>query len=212
MAASQVEIVNLALQKCGETRISSMSQDTKAAREATSAWDTVRRATLRLNYWNFAKGRAELAPSATAPLMGWTYQFPVPADFLALRGIFQDNTYQQQYTDITYAYVTENTATQRVIMAEINPLFITYTKDVTDTAQFDPLFDQVLACQMAQQLVYPLSLSIDRLSSIQKECEYWTRKAKLVNAIENKPEVYKSSEWVDARFEGDTFLRRGPVA
>lgn len=211
MAGSQVEIVNLGLQKCGEARIRSMTQDTQAAREANSCWESVRRAALRRHYWNFAKGRAQLAPSATAPLMGWTYQFPVPTDFLALRGIYVNGNYQQQYTDIPEPYVLENNGTQMVIMSEINPLYITYTRNVTDTAQYDPLFDQVLACDLAVQLAYPLSLSMERIQQIERERLGWLKEAKLINAIENKSERFEASEWTDSRFSGDQYLRRGPV-
>lgn len=212
MAASQVEIVNIAMQLCGEVRINSMAEETKAAREANSAWGPARRALLRQYRWNFARARAQLAPLVAAPLMGFQFQFAVPSNFLSLTGIYQDGLWQQQYTDITIPYVTENTDNQRVILADVNPLFITYTRDVTDTAQFDALFDMLLGHQLAVMLQYPLSLSIQRTEQIKKDLVVWEKKAKFSNAIESKPEIITASEWVDSRFAGDNWLRRGPVA
>lgn len=210
--ASKVAIMNMAAQKCGAKRIQSPDEGSLVAREMSAAWDIVRQSVLRMYRWNFAKGRAELAASATAPLMGWTYQSPVPADFLGLIGIFTDNFYQQQYTDTKSQYVLENNGSQQVIMSELNPLYIVYTKDVTDTAQFDATFDQVLACHLALHLQYKLSLGLQRVAQIQKELDYWERKAKMSDAIENTPEVIQSSEWVDSRWSGDDDLRRGPVS
>lgn len=196
---------------CGEVRIGSMSEDSKAARESMSCWDMERRALLTMYRWNFAKGRAVLAASSTRPLMGFSYQSPVPADFLGLIATWEDNEFQQQYTDTVQPYVTENTANQRVIMSNSNPLYITYRKNVTDTSQFDPLFDKLLACHIALQLQYPLSLSVERTQQIAVELKRWENKAKFSNAIENTPEIVISSQWVDSRIQGDTMLRRGPI-
>lgn len=211
MSASQVEIVNAALQKCAEPKIENMSQDVKAAREARTAWDMTRRSTIQLYRWNFAKRRAELAASSTVPTFGYQYQMPVPTGFLQLIGVYDDSQYQQNYTGGQIPYVTEGTDSQKIILSDTTPLYITYVKDITDTAQFDPLFDQVLACHLAMQLSYPLGTSLDRIPQIERELDFWTRKAKLANAIENTPEVYQASTWTDARFEGDSYLRRGPV-
>lgn len=211
MAASQVSIVNVALQKCGEIKIENMDEDTKAAREATVAWDMTRLSVLRMYRWNFAKRRASLPASATSPLFGYQYQMPVPDRFLALIGVYDDAQYQQNYTGGQIPYVTEGTDNQRVILCDTSPLYITYVADVVDTAQFDPMFDQVLACHLALVLAYPLSAGTDRISQIQQELGYWESKAKFSNAIENTPEVFQASTWIDSRYQGDNWLRIGPV-
>lgn len=211
MTASKVEIGNLALQKCGEIKIDNLDQDVKAARELITAWDMTRRSVLTMYNWNFAKRRARLAASSTSPLMGFNYQMPVPDKFLKLIGIYDDSDYQQNYTGTTIPYVTEATDSQRVILCDTSPLYITYVKDITDTAQFDPLFDQVMACHLALALAYPLSTSLDRIPQIEKELVTWENRAKLANAIQNAPEIYQASTWVDSRFQGDSLLRQGPV-
>lgn len=211
MTASKVEIINNALQKCGEIKIQNLDEDTKAAREAQTAWDMTRRSCLTMYRWNFAKRRAQLPASATAPEFGFTYQMPVPADFLALIGVSDDDQYRQNYTGTTIPYVEEGTDGQRIILCDTSPLYITYVKDITDTAQFDPLFDEVMACHLALRLAYPLSTSIERIADIEKEVALWERRAKMSNAIQNTPEIFQESVWVDARYQGDNLLRRGPV-
>jgi hypothetical protein len=211
MVASKVEIINNSLQKCGEIKIQNLDEDVKAAREASTAWDMARRSTLTMYRWNFAKRRAQLAASATEPLFGFTYQMPVPSDFLALIGVYDDNQYSQNYTSGQDPYVMEGTDTQRVILSDTAPLYITYVKDITDTAQFDPLYDEVLACHLALRLAYPLSTSLERIASIEKELVLWENRAKLSNAIQNTPEIFQASTWLDSRFQGDNYLRRGPV-
>lgn len=212
MASSQVEIVNSALQKCAEGRIASMDEDSRPAREANSAWNQIRQSVLRMYRWNFCKGRAVLAPSSTIPLIGFNFQFPVPADFLALIGVFEDDAFEQQYTGTSTPYVMEaDAAGNRMILCDDNPLYITYVRNITDTAQFDPLFDQVMSCHLALHLAYPLATSIDRIPQIEKELIMWERRAKFANAIESTPEVFESSTWIDSRFQGDNLLRQGPV-
>lgn len=211
MTASKVEIINSALQKCGEIKIANLDEDTKAAREANTAWDMARRSCLTMYRWNFAKRRAQLAASATAPLFGFTYQMPAPEGFLALIGVYDDAQYQQNYTGTDIPYVEEGTDGQRVILCDTAPLYITYVKDITDTAQFDPLFDEVLACHLALRLAYALATGTERITSIEKELVMWENRAKFSNAVQNSPEVFQASTWVDSRYQGDDILRRGPV-
>ncbi len=58
--ATDEEIVNLALVQIGADRITSLTQETKNAREANAIYDLVRDATLRAHPWNFAIKRVAL--------------------------------------------------------------------------------------------------------------------------------------------------------
>ena len=64
----------------------------KEVKEICAQWyDLSRQEALRAHPWNFARGTAKLAKSATAPLFGYNSKFPLPTDFLRLRFLGTDN-------------------------------------------------------------------------------------------------------------------------
>src|SRR3990167_7763669 len=80
--ASEVGICNRAIQRVGGTRIASLSDATKAARECNTAYEPSRYSLLRGYTWSFAIGRASLAADSAAPTFdppGAQYTFPANA-------------------------------------------------------------------------------------------------------------------------------------
>src|SRR4030065_1230484 len=63
--ASETGICNRALQIVGATRIGSLADTSKSARECTVAYEISRDALLRSHPWGFAIARAQLAADAT---------------------------------------------------------------------------------------------------------------------------------------------------
>lgn len=61
--ASDVEICNRALQLLGAGRITSLAEDSPAAKEMARAYDPVRLRELRAHPWNFSIKREQLALS-----------------------------------------------------------------------------------------------------------------------------------------------------
>ena len=82
--ASQVEICNQALTKAGAARIVSLLDDTESARVLSAIYGVKLDAELAAQPWTFAIKRAQLPASSTAPVFGWRYQYPLPADFILL--------------------------------------------------------------------------------------------------------------------------------
>ena len=60
MALSQVQVVNLALTKLGQDRVTSIDDDIEAARVMRSLWDFTRDAVLASFPWKFAIVSADL--------------------------------------------------------------------------------------------------------------------------------------------------------
>lgn len=206
--ASQVEIVNNALVEIGEATITSIDQGTRAARAAKRVWHNIRREMLRRYRWNFAKKRATLAPDATAPAFGYTYAFTVPSDFLAMIGIYDGNEDLRNYTATGQPYNMEG----RTILYNEATLYLTYIADITDTSQFDSLFESALVYKLALRLAYDLSTGTGRADSLQGFFTEAIKAAKFSNAIENAPEVFIASQWIDSRFtDGAGPFRAGPI-
>ena len=82
--ATSVDIVNIGLQLLGSARITSLSDNTTAAREANAIYDLFRQSALRQHSWKFAITRARLVQSETTPIHGQRKVYPLPSNMLRL--------------------------------------------------------------------------------------------------------------------------------
>ena len=89
--ASKVDIYNLALQRIGAKRITSIDDDSKGAKAITAIWDEVLRRELAFYPWNFALKQAELAQLSTDPVFGFDKAYQLPADCLTVRKMSNDD-------------------------------------------------------------------------------------------------------------------------
>ena len=189
---SSTEICKLSLdllQGGSVSDITSATTSMTSIEEVCNRWyDHTRRKLLRQHPWNFAIKRAELAASDTAPLFGATAQFPVPADFLRLlRVVDEDNRIIS-----SDAYFFEN----RQLMlrwAEDDVARIIYITDEEDVTKFDDLFVDLLAVEIAMSIAYLVTQNnsnIERLASIRKTL---ISAAKSIAGQEQPPESRRAS-------------------
>jgi hypothetical protein len=204
---SQIAIINSALIKISESPLSS-NDGSRRAVYAFSQYDPLRKALLRSYRWNFAMKRVFLAPQITPPVFGFGKKCELPNDCLQLHGIFDTSEPDQNYTTGRFPYRVEG----RNVLVNLEAPGIFYTADVTDTAQFDPLFSEALAWKLAVDLAYPLTTGPQGAQLAQQGLALALRDARFANAIEGTPEVVQTSEWVDAHYGArGRFTRIGPV-
>ena len=134
---SEINIINRALYKMGDQRITSRTENTNRARLMDTIYDGVRDALLRENPWNFATKRASLAADPVAPVYKWATAFAVPADLLYMVS-----------TEGNSAYRLEG---NQILSNKENSLKITYVRRVTDPAEFDTGFAETLATKLAYE-------------------------------------------------------------
>ena len=84
MSYSQVGISNLALLRIGANVITTIADNTPNAKKVVAVWDYLFDEVLQARDWRFAKTRATLARSTVTPLYGYSFAYPLPADFLRL--------------------------------------------------------------------------------------------------------------------------------
>lgn len=192
---SQLSIVNNALTEIGEATITSMSQNTRAARAASRIWEIEYAAALTRYRWNFARRRAVLAPDATAPAFGYTYRFLLPADCIAVIGTQNDLELNASYTSSRESHVVEG----RYLLSDENPVNLYYIAKVDDLSTLNPDFVKVLSLQLAAALAYDLSTGVERVASIEGKLKEAVRQAKFSHAIQHTPERIEASSWVDSR-------------
>lgn len=211
MAASSTEICNNALFEIGDDPIQSLSETSKRARTCATVYPQKRRAMLMRYRWTFAKARAALMPDVATPAFGFTYQFQLPADCLAVIGLGDDRESLRNYTSSTEIYKIEG----RKLLYTDSAVNIFYIKNVEDTSLFDPLFEEALVFDIAHRLCYALSTGLGRVGYIERSLKDAIKRARLANAIQETPEMITADEFLSARYsdigdEGD--FRIGPIA
>jgi hypothetical protein len=196
MATSNVSICNLALQKLGESSITSLSDNDKNARAMNACFEAMRDAELRAYQWKFAKKRATLAPSSTVPDFGFALAFPVPADFLRLI----------KWSRLGSDWVMENHEGQNCILTnDGDTLEIRYLAKITDPTLYDPIFVEMLACKLAWHCCEQITQSNTKQGMLMDQYKFHRAEARKANAFEVIAQPQPLDTWLASRSMG-TFM------
>ena len=199
MAWDKTKIVNLALIKTGDDRVSNVdTADTKPAKVMREIYDNIRDALLQSYPWNFAIELASLAVSGTSPEWGFTNRFPLPTDLLALLAI----------KDVTSTRIISGESGQETPYQVIGkfihtnlgtPLKIRYIKQITNAALFSPLFGEALAAKLALESGESLTQSNTKNAWLLNGFDRTISRAFSADAIENPADPLPEDSWIDAR-------------
>ena len=187
--ASATDIINMALVKLGEKRITSQGYSNptnERERLANEHYERLRDAELRKNRWNFAIKRAVLSADATAPT-GDDYEtrFALPSDFLRFIKIDETTDYQ-----IENGFILCNVD---------DTLNIRYVFRVTVVNDMDMLFRDALAARMALEWCDRLTQKRAKRQELIGEYTAFMATAANVDAIENPSEALPEDDWITAR-------------
>ena len=192
MATSKVAIVNLALQKLGAKRISSLSQDHPNARSMNAAYDFVRQKELRAYEWNFSIRRASIAADATQTAWGAHNRYSLPNDYLYL--ILDDES------GLAVDWTIESASDGRFIITDDDsPLQIKYVADIDDPNFYDSLFIEVMAASLAEHCCQEITGSGAQKQVLQGERQAIIARAMSQGSIEKPAEEFPTDEWITAR-------------
>lgn len=184
MAASVVEIVNMALVYIGATSIVSMNDSKKSAITATVLWPGARDAVLRAYPWNCAVARKVLAPEATPPAFDWAHSFVLPPECLRILSVKDD-----------IEYCLEG----RRILTNSTVVYIKYIQRVEDVTQYDPLLCQAMAAHLAQLLAMPIVQSATLEQAMQNRYKLFLQEARSVDAQESSLQELQADAWLESR-------------
>lgn len=189
--ASQTEIINRAIYKLKDARISGPDDTGSTAIIMTEVFSTVRDATLREHPWNFAVHRASLAAGAATPEFDWAYQYALPNSPYCLRLL------QVGPKDEPIGHEVEG---RKILTDGGAPLKIRFIKRVTDPDEFDASFVEALAARLAHETAG----SIADTSQIQID-KLWDRYqdllpvARSMDALEGTPRAFFRSKLLASR-------------
>ena len=197
--ASDVDIANYALTLLGESRIMSLDDDVKAARECKAVYEIVRDSVLSAHNWSFAKSRAALSRLDSTPVFGFANEFQLPVDCLRLFMV-GDIYVGVDLSDYRNAPTDEYTIEDRKILTDWGaPLNIRYIRRVEDTARYSSTFVDAFGARIAERLAEPLTQSAVKREAAKDAYKAAISEAVRVNAIEQPPQKIPDDEWLLSR-------------
>lgn len=205
--SSKVSIANRALAKLGDDRILLMTDDVKSARTLNAMFDEVRDAELRRARWKFAIKRDSLPALTATPAWGFAYQYPLPADYLAMVQV--NDFYASNGSKRKPPYSIEG---GKILTDYPAPLKVRYVSRVDNTASFDPLFVEVLACKLAMESCETLTQSETKYGRCAEAYKFALSEAIRQDAIETAPDELPWGSWLDARGDDATNASGDPYA
>lgn len=193
--ANQTEILNMALLRFGESRITDINQNVPAAIALKTVWDTARRATLRAGMWNFAMKQAVLTADPVPPLIRWDYAYPLPSDYIRLvqlNGIFSGT--RHMYFEVQGQNLLTSQTEAKIV----------YVSDVTEPELFDDTFVDALAWKLAEMVAPNLMGEPGQATVLLAQGKFQAILTAMgADAIESKPPVVNAlqgSSYLAARF------------
>ncbi|WP_024337983.1 hypothetical protein [Bradyrhizobium japonicum] len=178
MASVTVEdLANMALGILVEAPIDSLDDNTKAARLLNLHYETTRQSELMKNAWSFAIFRVELDPEADAPTGDvYGYGYSVPDD--ALRVLPLTDTGEAEGARIPFKHEGGLLLTNYS-----GPRLVRYIANLTDPADWDPLFVEALAARLAMKIAMPLTNKPSVLQGAQVVYNEAISEARRINSI-----------------------------
>lgn len=150
--ASDVDISNLALSHIGErAEVITIVPPFDSAEEQQCGrfYPLARDQLLEMHPWTFAMRRAALA-ALESDNPAWLYAYQVPADCLKPRAVLANETCDDATGD---DFIVEtNGAGNKVIYTNRESAVLRYTRALTDTTRFSPMFVAALARKLAAML------------------------------------------------------------
>ncbi len=123
-------------------------------------------------------------------LFEYSYRYAVPTDFMRMKPKYFEENWLEARLEGNY------------IITDETEMEFKYIKKVTNTTEFDPLFTEVLVCDLALKLISALAsigyVALATKKDIQQERKDVMRRARAVCDSENKKLNY--NQWVNARY------------
>ena len=199
---STVDIANYALNNLGASNISSLDENSKAARIVNQRYEAVRDAVFRAHPWNCLIQRAQLAQETDAPAFGYTYQYALPTNPYCLRVLeFSNGTLSYPQDNITNnsggpVFVIEG----RKLLTDEAVARIKYIGRITDPQQYDASLVEALAARLAAEVCYAITGSTSMVQIQTSLYEAKINEARFNDATEGATQRLEASDFIESRF------------
>ena len=213
ISATELPIINEALTKVGQRRITAAqlaTPDNKASNLAVDTYENHRDQLLEDHPWNFAIERASIVKESTTPIFDFNYEYAypdgtTPADKLYALRILKIND------DLLWAWGQWGWIPQpgfsmwksegRKILSNIDtPLEVRYIGRVTTYATMSAMFKDLLAQKLAMEWAEPLTGSTALGTETERRFTRKLGEARSIDGQEGIPDPIETSSWLMERF------------
>ncbi len=169
---SQTQVINIALGRLGQSRVTDINEAGSAAAEAVrDNWDLARDAALRAHAWGFALKRAALTADVVNPLMGWERQYELPSDF---RRLIRMNGY------LPGVDAPPMTIEGNMLLTNCTTAEIIYVRNVEAPEEWDATFTEAFTFKLAAAVATRLKGDSGETTRLLMEAEF----VKMLKAME----------------------------
>lgn len=197
--ASKLALYNGALRAIGERRLTSLTEDRTSRRELDDAYDDVVANCLEAGFWNFAMRTVELEASTdVVPEFGMTYAYAKPSDWV--------RTYRMSASERFDPPLDEWHDEGGYIFCDVEPLYIRYVSNDTDTGLNLSLWPRSFATFVELSLAQAVGLNVSASGTIREDVDRRLKKAKAhavaQDAMNQSTEYPPQGSWVRSRDNG----------
>ncbi len=144
---SQTDIINRALGRLGESRVTSIDEASPAGRACKLHYEPTRDALLRSHSWSWAQKRVTLSESLPVPLFGYGHRYQMPSDSLRLLEVNgSDIDLLGNFWKLEGGFLLTDAETVEIL----------YVARCEDTGLWDSLFSDAMVIKLAIRLAETL--------------------------------------------------------
>ena len=199
---SDVAVCNLALDELKIDGVESLDQKDKAEAELCKRhYDLTRKSILRSHVWNFAKSEGVLNRSSVATSNSYADVYPLPAGFIRFISIGDVFVWDKDDDYDIRSISIDGTFTRCVVINNGSnaTLDIMYIRNVTNVAEFDPLFIEYFKFKLAKAIAPGLTLKQSLKDGIKEGLADAMLQARSIDGQERPPRRIQNSRFLNAR-------------
>ena len=184
----KVAIANMALNWLGEGLITSLEDDSDAARTMKLNYIPARDATLEAHEWSFAIKRFIPGKLAEKPAYGVSYAFGVPSDILRVISVDpnQGDASTPWREPIGSAEQLDWIMEGGHILCDEDVIYCRGIRRVEEEGEFSPLFDHALAAKLAMLSAVALTASAEIQANMIVLYDQFIREAKSRDGLQGR--------------------------
>jgi hypothetical protein len=193
---SEVAICNEALSHIGAYSITSLTEQSKEARQCNILYASARDQALRDFPWNFAEKRVALALLSSVTPTGYDYAYAYPPDCLKAREIYNSVTGGEKIDFIINAAADGKS---KMILTDEEDAILIHTMRITNTEVFDGTFKKALGYLLASELAWPITKKASIQGAMLEIYSSIISTAKAGNASEGRDSQEVDNPFIAAR-------------
>lgn len=199
MASTEVGLCNLALVFVGHASpISSLNDNTAAARACKSVYESARDELLEKHNWKFARKHAVLGLLSGVERSAWAYCYELPVDCIAPRSVWPGTRTPTEDEKIPFDWEAGDSGPS-ILVTDEPEAELEYTAKVTTVGLYSPGFVKALAWAIAVELCLVLPIDDDKAMKVDLKARRALLEAKAAIDTTGKKDPAPLSEYETGR-------------